>query len=156
MSYKAVVTRRSNDELQHFKYIKREKKNGKWKYYYDVKDAMGYDERSAMNLAKKSRDVQKNYTDLVRREYEETASKVASGEYFDKDNGNDSIVKPYRDKYTKALESQYDKSAEYAKALQAYQKTPLGKLEKAAMQIDKGKQKVEDLMKKMTKKLGIH
>ncbi len=29
----------SDDELMHWKYIKREKKNGKWVYYYDEKEA---------------------------------------------------------------------------------------------------------------------
>lgn len=38
MEYKAVVKRKSDDELQHWKYIKRVKKNGKWQYTYDSKD----------------------------------------------------------------------------------------------------------------------
>lgn len=39
--YVAIVRRTSNeDELQHFKYIKREKKNGKWVYTY-TKDGDG-------------------------------------------------------------------------------------------------------------------
>lgn len=33
--YVAIVKRTDDDELRHFKYIKREKKNGKWVYYYD-------------------------------------------------------------------------------------------------------------------------
>lgn len=37
MEYKAIVKRKSDDELQHWKYIKRVKgKNGKWQYYYDT------------------------------------------------------------------------------------------------------------------------
>lgn len=32
--YTAVVKRKDSDELRHWKYIKREKVNGKWKYYY--------------------------------------------------------------------------------------------------------------------------
>ena len=35
-SYYAVTRSDSKtDELKHFKYIKRVKKNGKWRYYYD-------------------------------------------------------------------------------------------------------------------------
>lgn len=33
--YKAIVKRRSDDELMHWKYIKREKVGDKWKYWYD-------------------------------------------------------------------------------------------------------------------------
>ena len=33
--YYAVVRTGSNDELQHWKYIKKKKVNGKWRYYYD-------------------------------------------------------------------------------------------------------------------------
>jgi hypothetical protein len=30
-----------DDELYHWKYIKRKRVNGKWRYYYDIKDALG-------------------------------------------------------------------------------------------------------------------
>lgn len=41
--YVAVVKRTGgNDELEHFKYIKREKKNGKWVYYYDDSELKKY------------------------------------------------------------------------------------------------------------------
>lgn len=33
------ITKPSADELYHWKYVKKVKKNGKWRYYYDVKDA---------------------------------------------------------------------------------------------------------------------
>ena len=35
MEYKAVPKRNPDTELTHWKYIKREKVNGKWRYYYD-------------------------------------------------------------------------------------------------------------------------
>lgn len=60
--YGTVIVKKKNpndDELQHFKYIKREKKNGKWRYYYDteslkndIKDKLGYDEKERLNSAK--------------------------------------------------------------------------------------------------------
>lgn len=40
--YYAVVRRDSSDELQHHKYVHKEKKNGKWVYYY--KDDMHKDD----------------------------------------------------------------------------------------------------------------
>ena len=48
----------SDDVLMHWKYIKRVKKNGKWRYYYDeeslkrdIKDKLGYDERERFQKA---------------------------------------------------------------------------------------------------------
>ena len=35
MEYRAIVKRKPNDELQHWKYLRREKKGDKWKYYYE-------------------------------------------------------------------------------------------------------------------------
>lgn len=35
MEYRAVTKEDPNKDLTHWKYIKREKKNGKWRYYYD-------------------------------------------------------------------------------------------------------------------------
>lgn len=41
--YYAVVKRRSDDELQHFKYISKKKVNGKWKYFYDDSELRKFD-----------------------------------------------------------------------------------------------------------------
>lgn len=43
MAYKAVVVRRSDDELMHWKYIKKKKVNGEWRYYYDKSELTKYD-----------------------------------------------------------------------------------------------------------------
>ena len=37
-NYYAIHKTKKNDELIHWKYIKRVKKNGKWRYYYSMKD----------------------------------------------------------------------------------------------------------------------
>ena len=37
MDYKGVIMSTGN-ELKHWKYIKKEKVNGKWRYYYNVGD----------------------------------------------------------------------------------------------------------------------
>lgn len=36
MEYKAIVKRKSDDELQHWKYLRREKVGDKYKYYYET------------------------------------------------------------------------------------------------------------------------
>lgn len=38
MEYKAIVKRKPDDELQHWKYLRREKKGDKWRYYYENDD----------------------------------------------------------------------------------------------------------------------
>ena len=46
-TYAAVVRRSSDTELQHgFKYIKREKINGRWRYYYDDSELRKYEKRA--------------------------------------------------------------------------------------------------------------
>lgn len=58
MAYRAVQKKEPNSELTHWKYIDREKKNGKWRYTYDkqkVDKAVNYvkqeSTREAQNLA---------------------------------------------------------------------------------------------------------
>lgn len=46
--YYAVHVVRKNDDIQHWKYIKKVKKNGKWRYYYD-KDALAKDAKDKFN-----------------------------------------------------------------------------------------------------------
>lgn len=45
-----------SDELQHYKYIKREKKNGKWVYYYDTKELDKYNRGEAVTSKKMNAD----------------------------------------------------------------------------------------------------
>ena len=111
------------NDLTHWKYIKREKVNGKWRYYYKddatgrdtyvknptlktkvtaaVQDKLGYDEREAANNAKKHYD---------------TATTRTSHE--------------------KAL---YDAKQKYDSAAQKYAKTPLAKIENLAAKVEKSK-----------------
>ena len=37
--YVAVIRRKPGEDIEHWKYIKREKKNGKWRYTYDKDSA---------------------------------------------------------------------------------------------------------------------
>ena len=142
-AYKAVNLRSDPDELRHWKYIKREKINGKWRYYYDI----GKNERlEAGNAMSKVRDAANN-AGFHKKRYDEVKSKIDSGEYFDKDNGNDSILKPYRDDYLKALKDYYKAKVNAKKAQEAYAKTPLSKIENAKAKVDSGKKWLEDLLK---------
>ena len=92
------VVRRTNrsDELQHWKYLKKEKKNGKWRYYYD-KDALAKDAKdkfnsiyndpnniydvSARNYNKKMELIKnsKEWQDIVKREDPEYVQKNKDG-----------------------------------------------------------------------------
>ena len=142
-AYKAVNLHSDPDELQHWKYIKREKVNGKWRYYYDI----GKNERlEAGNAMSKVRDAANN-AGFHKKRYDEVKSKIDSGEYFDKDNGNDSILKPYRDDYLKALKDYANAKVNAKKAQEAYAKTPLSKIENAKAKVDSGKKWLEDLLK---------
>ena len=65
MEYRAIIKRTSNDELQHWKYIKKVKMpSGNWKYIYDpdqelTKYKSGYKETGKINLENKA---DPNYT----------------------------------------------------------------------------------------------
>ena len=61
MEYRAIIKSSQKDELTHWKYIKREKKNGKWVYTYDkeslkadVKKVTGYAAKENMQKAEKA------------------------------------------------------------------------------------------------------
>lgn len=100
-------------------------KNGKWRYYYDVKDALGYDERD-------------NAGEMVyRRELTKRA-----------------LTSDVNQKTRDALEEQlhrYTKDASHA--LEKYYKTPLGKLDKIDDVIDVGRNKVANLIGKIEKRI---
>lgn len=48
-----IVKRRSTDELEHgHKYIKKDKVNGKWRYYYDYNDGDGWSNKAGVQINK--------------------------------------------------------------------------------------------------------
>ena len=149
-----------DDELYHWKYIKKKKVNGKWRYYYDIKDALGYDERDSYKKAKKDlgaayvkklnanslnnnyqsslfakyrhlRDPEGNILPALRSEYKKDHARLK--------NINDNILKSDSD-YRKAGEK-------YTKAEKAYFKTPLGKLEITKKKIEKAKSWLKKFLK---------
>lgn len=50
--YYAVV-RRSDDDIKHWNYIKREKVNGKWRYYYDDSELRKFDQGASETTTNK-------------------------------------------------------------------------------------------------------
>ena len=51
MSNKFYIVRKSEDVV-HAKYIKREKVNGKWRYYYDYNDGKGWSNKVGVEVSK--------------------------------------------------------------------------------------------------------
>lgn len=92
-----VIVRRTDDELMHFKYVRKEKKNGKWRYYYkDLKDAVSSndEEKKLLDVAQVSnvKDVDKvinNHQKTV-RELNDRLKKQNYGSYK-----SEAVVKNY-------------------------------------------------------------
>ena len=80
MEYKAVIKSDPSKELTHWKYIKREKVNGKWRYYYD-KDAVKKDVNYVKQEASRSaQNVKYDVADTALKYRQNTADNV--GEYL--------------------------------------------------------------------------
>lgn len=138
--------------LTHYKYIKRVKKNGKWRYYYDkdglkndVKDVLGYDEKNARDNALKAKE--RRYSELNKAEKD-----------LDKYN-NGWLMINGSDKYSQQYIRQLRNAARAEKFLEKKQKdfnkTPLGMLENAKGVIDKGEKVVKKLFGIKEKKTTI-
>lgn len=159
MEVKVVRKQPTDDNLQHgFKYIKKKKVNGKWRYYYDVKDALGYDERAARDKAavayEKAKKDRKNYEN-----YKTDANNKIADRRLKKDGSG------YRPKteYEKYLTSEREKESDrfqqkvrdagkaYSKADDTYKKTALGKIESAKNYADYVKEDVSYKAKKTIK-----
>lgn len=67
MEYRAVTKEDPAKDLTHWKYIKRVKKNGKWRYYYDATELKKY--RTGANETKKAVTTVKNTNDLIGDEH---------------------------------------------------------------------------------------
>ena len=116
-------------ELYHWRYVKRERVNGKWRYYYDeaqMKKDLGVD---AMNRAKSQYNQAADRTAIVERKK------------------NSSMPEGAEKRLQVAIaQKQLDKSVDEYRKLQAeFHKTPLGKLDKL---VESGKSTVEKLLKK--------
>lgn len=119
-----------DDELMHWKYIKRVRKNGKWRYYYDTKSALGITQRNRANArANEYNRYQKNL------------------EGYRKLQGTSGQVKWYSSEKERDLTRRTAiKGKLAAQAYSDYMKTPLGKLERVSDNIKKGRKKVADML----------
>ena len=123
-----------SDGIKHWKYIKREKVNGKWHYYY--KD-------DKLDSTKKQMD----------KDYDEYNS------YFDKNKHKDLNGMAKMAKQDKALSAYLNKQNTYNslkrksdKRKVKYEKYLINPLNKVSDKIYKGKQKISDLINKLKKK----
>lgn len=126
-----------SDELKHWKYIKKKKVNGKWRYYYDVKDALGYDERArAANAVYK---------------YNKNSHNANA---YNKIQGDPTREKWYDQKKSDQMYRVAQNSGKMASyAMNKYYKTPLGKLDRLDDKLDSGRNAVSNLLEKMAKKI---
>lgn len=137
-----------DSELCHWKYIKREKKNGKWVYTYPdgsrsakvsdrVKDALGYDEKARLGEAV--------------REYNLAA---ANAKGYDEIQGD-----PTREKFynQETSDRKHKEAADAGKVMgkryKEYYKTPIGKLDKFDDAIDKGRNVLANMLESAAKKV---
>lgn len=88
----------------------------------------------------------RRYEDAMNK-YNEVKSKVDSGEYFDKDRGNYSIVEPYEKEYRKAFQEYTSASERYEKAKKEYESTPQYALKRASDRIKSGRKKASEFFK---------
>lgn len=125
----------TDDELSHawlkkgeqkkdHKYIKREWKNGKWRYYYDydeLRDALGYDELANMEKARH------NY---INKKYSAESSSKFFNKHYSKIDYTDGKYMKERDKaateYYRRVEARDIAASEYIAARKEFLKTPLG------------------------------
>lgn len=153
--YYAVVRSGQNDEIRHWKYIKKYKKNGKWRYVYNVgstgnkidgekqspyreysklQDMLGYDERDSAAIA-----------DINYRRKSENATSY---------NHSQSKNPFYKQSESNKLYKQADIAQKKAsKAIKRYYKTPLGKLDKLDDRIDEGRNIVANALSKLSKRI---
>lgn len=126
----------NSDELYHWKYIKKKKVNGKWRYYYDIKDALGYTKRDKL--------------DKAINEYTKADKEASELEKKDRKKYGKNSLTVSNDTAESRLYA-IDKAREVRKAQDEYKKTPIGKMDSLGYQIKKGKKIVQKFFKKLEK-----
>lgn len=162
MSSVQFVVRRKNDDVQHYKYIKKEKINGKWRYFYDIGEQHGTVMNSYTMKPEAPNDVTginsnvKSYTKLQdllgmdeKDRFERTATqvKLKNERLYD-------LSDQYRTAKWRVAEKKYEQAGrEFTKARNAYMKTPISVLDSAKDAINKGKKAVAGMLRKLANKL---
>lgn len=153
---------KKNDYLEHknFKYVKKKKVNGKWRYYYDVKDALGYDEREKAGQAvyrySRAQDLEKGLT----KYYNDEHSRLSKYRGLDPRTGANRLTVGDRE-YLKDINNDVEKARKKVdstrrkatKAVQKYYKTPIGQLDRFDDKIDSGRKAVAKTLKKLASKV---
>lgn len=136
-----------DDTLMHWKYVKRERKNGKWRYYYDLGRKVGSNEREVKGYSKLQDWAGLDERDRLDQQKKLHADAVSNYNKFQKE------FTPGVDDPTFSAELLGKVAAqgkEVVKAQVALMKTPLG-----ALQIAKaGTKKVAKTVSKALSKLG--
>lgn len=136
--YYNAVEKKNNEDIEHFKYIKKKKVNGKWRYYYDIKDAIGYDERK----------------EAAQAVYEYERAKEAT-ENHAKLQSNPGQVKWYNPVKERNLRlSEKTSGIRAIKALERYYNTPLGKIDRLGDKIDSGRKIVSKFLSNLANKIA--
>ena len=134
----------SDDELCHHKYIKKERVNGKWRYYYNVG-------KSGFVINGQKDSPIKSYTKLedIMGKDEKDRAWNADRAYED---AHDTYIKRRNDVSNSdrgRLERAKDRAGTNArKAFEEYYKTPLGKLTQLRSAIYRGKEKLADYLER--------
>ena len=143
------------DELYHWKYIKRVKKNGKWRYYYDkdqLKDDLGYDEKEAYEQALANQAYVEDKHDKARQNFINAYMKESDFRYVS--NANPKLERVYSHMTDKNLERSdrtYEAEIRAKKATKSafakYERTPIGQIDKMVNDTKKIAEKVIDAVK---------
>lgn len=150
MEFKAVY-KETSDDIQHWKYIKKVKKDGKWRYYYDkeqLKDDLGVDELKVYNDAKGKYEIAADYRSDTKHKVDEFERQSRNYSYKEYD------YKKAHELYRDAIywkERVEERGREYMSARSALKRTPIGKLVMAKEKIGRGAEAVAGLFKRLTK-----
>lgn len=157
-----VVRRTGQDELQHWKYVKKEKVNGKWKYYYswdelkkDAKNALGVNAKQNMNAVKNVYNQTRKDADAARANAVK-AQKKAEGVAYKKSLAGwatNNKAKKASAFASEAAKISAAKGREYLNAKAEYMKTPLGKLDQAKADVRSGYSKAKRSVSKFFESL---
>lgn len=145
-----------SDELCHWakgsvgknhKYLKREWKNGRWRYYYST----NYDKSLRGTIRRISGADARGYANEKIGEYERSK---ANADGYNKIQ-TDPIRKKYytQSKANELYEDAYLKGKLARQAIDRYYKTPLGQVQKAKDIIENGRNKVADILDSASKKI---
>ena len=124
----------SSNELYHWKYIKREKKNGKWVYYYDT----------GAN-AKKNYEQAKQKLDTYKRQEEGALARGLAGKGHEHSSGH--AMQRYVNSHYKDYGPREKLEKQYEEAKSEYYDSPMGKKEQRAENLKRTAQKVKDWAK---------